>query len=55
MKASHNPKEEMIDALRTVWLHPREARRSYIKNMWTIMMKPAQVLNWKSTGQSNEY
>lgn len=55
MKDSHNPKKEMLQTFQTIWKHASEAERDYIENMWSKVMQKSHILNWESSGKTNEY
>jgi hypothetical protein len=49
------PKEAMIHTFRTIWKYASEEERNYILNIWTTLMKTAEVLSWKPSSQPHEY
>lgn len=57
MKKSHSPqpKENMIETFGAIWKHASEAEREYIQKIWTTILKPAKVLDWKPTSKPGEY
>lgn len=50
-----DPKEKMVETFQTIWAHVKPAERDDIKNIWSTIMEPAEVLSWEPTSNDHEY
>lgn len=51
----HDLKEKMNQTFYSIWKHANDTERSYIQKIWSVIIQPAQILSWVSTGTPGEF